>query len=90
LASLGIDPDFGQLLSFEDRAIARRLSLRVSGSRGASGRWGADVNALLAEARVFGAIVVEGMLVHRRQVADQVGLRLLGAGDMVQVNAIRP
>jgi hypothetical protein len=48
------------------------------------------VNALLAEARVFGAIVVEGMLVHRRQVADQVGLRLLGAGDMVQVHAVRP
>jgi len=76
-----VDPDFERLLSHGDRTIARRLSLRVH--EVPAGREGADVNARLAEAHAFGAIVVEGMLIHRLQVADRIGLRLLGAGDMV-------
>jgi CRP/FNR family transcriptional regulator, cyclic AMP receptor protein len=78
---LDIDPDFGRVLSLEDRVIAQRFGLPVHEMP--AGPTGADVNELLAEEQALGAIVLDGMLVHRLQVADQIGLRLLGAGDIV-------
>jgi len=78
---LDVDPDLEELLSVEERMIAGRLKLRTHKVR-ADGE-GADIAAVLQEAEAFGAIVLDGMLVHRMTVADQAGLRLLGAGDIV-------
>lgn len=78
---LDVDPDFGELLPVEERVLAGRLRLRVH--RVPAGGQGADVGKLLSETEAFGAIVLDGMLVQRLRVADQVGLRLLGAGDLV-------
>jgi len=78
---LDVDPDFEQLLPVEEREVAGKLRLPVY--RVLAGDEGADVGELLAQTRAFGAIVLDGMLVQRLRVADQVGLRLLGAGDLV-------
>ncbi len=78
---LDVDPDLRELLSLEERLVADKLRLRVH--KVLEGGAGTDVGALLEEVGAFGAIIVEGMLVHRLRVADRVGLRLLGAGDIV-------
>jgi len=75
---LELDPDFAALLSDEERAVAGRLGVAVHTVDAED-----DVAALLGETGAFGAEVLEGMLVRRLRVGDQVGIRLLGAGDIV-------
>jgi CRP-like cAMP-binding protein len=43
------------------------------------------VSELLDHASGFGAVVLSGMLVERMRVGDQVGLRLLGPGDVLSL-----
>jgi CRP/FNR family transcriptional regulator, cyclic AMP receptor protein len=81
VALLELDPDLANFLTAEERVVADKLMLRVGKLGG--GSEGADVDALLAREQAFGAIVVRGILVHQLRVADQLGLRLLGPGDIV-------
>jgi len=78
---LDVDPDLGKLLPVEERVIAGRLKLRTHTVR--AGERGADVVALLEEEQAFGAIILDGVLLHRLRISDQVGLRLLGPGDIL-------
>jgi len=68
---LDVDPDFEDLISVGDRTVAGRLMLPVHEVFAL--REGADVGAMLARSKAFAAIVLDGMLVHRLRVADQVG-----------------
>jgi CRP/FNR family transcriptional regulator, cyclic AMP receptor protein len=78
---LELDPDLAKFITAQECVAAEKLKLRVHDV--AAGGEGADLDALLAREQAFGAIVVEGILAHRLQVADQLGVRLLGAGDIV-------
>jgi CRP/FNR family transcriptional regulator, cyclic AMP receptor protein len=78
---LELDPDVETLLEPEElhRAAEVRLPLRTL----AADTGEPELSALLAENDAFGAIVAEGMMVRRLRVANHVGIRLLGAGDLL-------
>jgi CRP-like cAMP-binding protein len=44
-----------------------------------------DISGTLAEDGGFGALVLEGMLMHRLRMGDQLTVRLLGPGDIVSL-----
>jgi hypothetical protein len=76
-----VDPDPEQLLSVEERLVAHRVRIRVYNI--VADRNGVDADAVLEDCDAFGAIVLDGILAERLRVADQIGLRLLGVGDIV-------
>jgi CRP/FNR family transcriptional regulator, cyclic AMP receptor protein len=76
-----IEPDIGQFLSPEERWEARGLVLPTR----VIPRGSADLASLLDEREAFGAFVFDGMLLQRMGVGDQVGLRLLGPGDLISL-----
>jgi len=77
---LELDPDFAATLSAEQREAAGAVIVPV---HTVAGRTDADVGVLLVQAGAFGAAVLDGWLMQRLRVRDQVGLRLLGVGDIV-------
>jgi hypothetical protein len=80
VALLDADPDFGRLLSPDERARARR-QLFVTVQRIHRGRWRADVDP---SRRPLGYLVLEGSLIRGRRVADRWSSELLGPGDVLQ------
>jgi CRP/FNR family cyclic AMP-dependent transcriptional regulator len=75
---LEIEPDLAEVLSDEQRSVARRFSLPV-----AAVDKGEDVAGLLEESGAFGAIVLEGMLVQALRIGEDPTLRLIGPGSFV-------
>jgi len=76
---LEVEPEIGRFLTSEERvAVSRLVSVPVATVlRGEF--------TLLGEGESFAALVLEGMLLQRLRVADQVALRLLGPGDILAV-----
>ncbi len=78
---LDIEPGLAEFLSPEEAEEARRVVLPTK----VLPRGPVDICALLDGVDCFGAVVLGGMLVQRMRVGDQVGLRLLGAGDVLSI-----
>lgn len=84
LGLLEVDADFARFLTDQERAEAQRLAVPVDEvSRGA-----VDVTALLRSEGAFGAVVLDGMLMHRLRIGDQFAARLLGPGDFVFLSGV--
>jgi CRP/FNR family transcriptional regulator, cyclic AMP receptor protein len=73
------DPDLLRYVGARDREGPGRLGLPVV-DLDANDQ---DIERLLEEQRAFGALVLEGMLLCRWRVGDQVALGVLGPGDVV-------
>jgi CRP/FNR family cyclic AMP-dependent transcriptional regulator len=76
---LPIEPDIGRFLPRAQRDEADGLAVPVL--RFERGR--IDIDGELRHVRAFAGIVLDGMVLHRMQVGDHSGLRLLGPGDIV-------
>lgn len=80
---LEVEPDLGRYLDPAQRSAARKLRLPVETVSSDN----ADVDATIAEARAFGALVLDGMLLRRVRVDHHAALRLLGPGDIYLLGA---
>lgn len=76
---LEVDPDLGRFLSDEELSDARRVAVAVL----AVGREKDSLEDRLKEHRAFAALLIDGMVLEQVQVGDQLGMRLLGPGDIV-------
>jgi CRP/FNR family transcriptional regulator, cyclic AMP receptor protein len=76
---LAVEPDIGRFLTEEERAEAARLSVPVL----AVGQGRLHLERRLREAGAFGAVVLDGALMHRLVLGDHPTLRLLGPGDVL-------
>lgn len=76
---LDVEPDLGRFLSYEDRAGAERLAVPVI----ALTRGPLDLERTLKKAGAFGALVLDGMVLQRMRLANQVTMKLLGPGDLL-------
>jgi len=79
LRLLEIEPDLGRFLISQEREEARRITVAVL----SLGPGMVDLEARLENAGAFGAIVVDGVLMHRPVLGDHPALRLLGPGDVL-------
>jgi CRP-like cAMP-binding protein len=75
---LDAEPDLGRFLSEDEARQAARVTVTVRPVRGVF-----DSVALLQEVSAFGALIIEGMVLHRLQLAEQPTVRLFGPGDLV-------
>jgi CRP-like cAMP-binding protein len=78
---LDVEPDVGRFLSDEEQESARKLSVPVL----TVPKGPVDVPAVLAGDGGFGALLLEGMLMHQLRIGDQLTARLLGPGDIVSL-----
>jgi CRP-like cAMP-binding protein len=78
---LDVDPDIAEFLSSEERAEAHRVTLPVRELE----KGPVDVSGLLEATDAFAGVLVSGMLVQRLRVGEQIGLRLLGPGDVLSL-----
>jgi CRP/FNR family transcriptional regulator, cyclic AMP receptor protein len=83
---LAVEPDVGRFMTADERAAAEELLLPVR----EVGRGPVDVASLFGAANAFAAFILDGMVLHRLQVADQPALRLLGPGDLVSLSGAAP
>lgn len=80
MSLLQVDPDLGRFLPSEEVSAARQLAVpALTLGRAEDG----DVVTQLKRHGAFGAIVLEGMLVRQVKIADHLGMRLLGPGDLI-------
>jgi CRP/FNR family transcriptional regulator, cyclic AMP receptor protein len=78
---LEVDPDLGRFLSREELSEARRVAVPLL-------TLGTETDALdelLREHRAFAALLLDGMVLEQVQIGDQVGMRLLGPGEIVSL-----
>jgi CRP/FNR family transcriptional regulator, cyclic AMP receptor protein len=76
---LEADPDFGAFLTAEERAEARQLAVPVLNvGREEDGQ----LEALMQQG-ASGALVLEGMVLRQLRVGDQLGMTVLGPGDII-------
>src|SRR5260221_7367401 len=80
---LEVEPDLGRFLTDEDRLQASRVSLPAYSVEGVF-----DLSSMLEQANAFGALIVEGMLLHRIRIGEQTTLRLLGPGDLLSASTV--
>ncbi len=80
---LELEPELTRFLSSEERDAAERLTVPLVTIR----QRGVDVVDELHRHDVFGAVVVEGMLVERFIVGEHAAMHLLGRGDIVAADA---
>ncbi len=78
-ALLDIEPDLSRFLSPQQLSEAGPVQVPVQSVP----KGDVDVGALLREHGAFGAVVLDGMLLHLVRLGDQVAVRLLGPGDVV-------
>lgn len=76
---LEVEPDLGRFLTDEERTEARRVTAPVL----TLGRGKLDLESRLRDAGAFGAVIVEGVLMHRLVFGGHPALRLLGPGDVL-------
>lgn len=77
------DPDLGDLLSPEDFAEARQLTVPIL----TFGQEDGDLDQL-EQLGAFGALLLDGMVLRHVRVADQLGMHLLGPGDIVPLTEV--
>jgi CRP-like cAMP-binding protein len=75
---LEADPEIGRSLTAKERSAASRMMLPVHTVT----RDHSDIGTLLAEASAIGVFVLDGMLLQRLRINDQLTLRLLGPGEL--------
>jgi CRP/FNR family transcriptional regulator, cyclic AMP receptor protein len=80
---LEVDPDLGRLLSPEELAEVRQLTVPVVKLAREEAD---DVCESVARNGAFAALVLRGMVFRRLTVSDQLGMTLLGQGDILTVN----
>lgn len=80
---LEADPDLGRYLSEAEFEEASRVAVPAI----AVGRDTDSLDDRLREHHAFASLILDGMVVERVQVGDQVGMRLLGPGDILSVDA---
>lgn len=80
-----VDPDLGALLTDDERAEARQLAVPVV----TTDRYERDMTKL-GDQGAFGALVLEGMVLRQLRIADQIGMRLHGPGDIVPLTEPAP
>ena len=83
---LAVEPDVGRFLTADERLEAEKLAVPV----GEVERGPLDVGSVLRTANAFAAFILDGILLHRLQVADQSALRLLGPDDIVSLSGSGP
>jgi CRP/FNR family transcriptional regulator, cyclic AMP receptor protein len=76
---LDVEPDVGRFLTPEERAEASRLTVPVL----TLAKGSVNFDAQLRSAGAFGAVIVEGVLLHRLVFGEHPALRLLGPGDIL-------
>src|SRR5438270_1526629 len=76
---LEVDPELATFLMAEDLAEAKRASLPVH----TVAKGDADVGVVLQRMNAFGAVVLDGILLQRIGLGDQLTVRLLGPGDLI-------
>jgi CRP/FNR family cyclic AMP-dependent transcriptional regulator len=79
---LDVEPDAARFLSEEERLAARKLFLPVLNLK----KGPVDVQAALGDDGAFGALLLEGMLMHRLRIGNQLTVRLLGPTDMLSLD----
>ncbi|HUE25971.1 MAG TPA: hypothetical protein VMP89_04295, partial [Solirubrobacteraceae bacterium] len=77
---LEVEPDIGRGLDGEELAGARQVAVPLLIVRDERE---SDIGAQLRRARALGAFVLEGMVLRQLVVGDQLGMRLVGPGDLV-------
>lgn len=84
---LDAEPDIGRFLDPEELAAARRLAvpLLTVAEDGVE-----DLGPELDQAGALGAIVVDGVVLRQLVVADQLGMSLLGPGDLILLGSDPP
>lgn len=78
---LEVEPDLADALDHDQRDAARRFRLPV-----ATVARNEDVRALLDRSNAFGALVLEGAVLHALELGDRVTLRLLGPGAVLPLS----
>ena len=76
---LELEPELRAHLAPDERELVARVAIPVQRFSARS----LDIDAVLEEAGAFGAVIVDGVLLHRMSIGDQPALRLLGPGDML-------
>jgi CRP/FNR family transcriptional regulator, cyclic AMP receptor protein len=76
-----IEPDLAGFLTAEEQEEAGRLALPVL----ELGKGAVEIDSLLGDENAFAAVLLDGLLLQRLRVSDQVALRLLGPGDIVSL-----
>ncbi len=84
---LDVDPDLGRFLAHEDLAEARQLVLSVVT---VAREEEYTLSEILDRHDVFAAILLTGLMLEEIQVAEHMGMRLLGPGDVVWPRASTP
>ena len=79
ISLLEAEPDLAALMSAEERAAARAVSVPVR----RIARGPVELQPLLTEADAFGALILDGILFSHHRIGDHTALRLLGPGDLV-------
>jgi CRP/FNR family transcriptional regulator, cyclic AMP receptor protein len=83
---LTVEPDVGRFLTPDERVEAAELSVSVVEIE----RGPLAIGSVLGKANAFSAFILNGLILHRLQVADQSALRLLGPGDIVSLSGGGP
>ncbi len=73
------EPDLARYLQPEERALANRLVVPVRTLE----RGPFDLNDVLADARAFSAVILEGMMLQRMQVGSHLTMKMFGSGDVL-------
>jgi CRP-like cAMP-binding protein len=76
---LQAEPDLGRFLSAEDHAEAERLLVPVISLE----RGPLDLDDRLRQAGAFGALLLDGMMLQRMRLSNQVTMKLHGPGDVL-------
>jgi CRP/FNR family transcriptional regulator, cyclic AMP receptor protein len=76
---LDVEPDLGNWLSDDELVLARRLMVPTA----LLGPGSPELDRVLEEADAFGALLLDGIVMHRMMVAGRRILRLLGPGDII-------
>ena len=78
---LEVEPELRKWLTPDECQLASRVTIPVHTFSGRA----LDLDQLLENAGAFGAVILDGVLLHRMSIGDQPALRLLGRGDLVSL-----
>jgi CRP/FNR family transcriptional regulator, cyclic AMP receptor protein len=79
---LEVEPELRKWLSVDECQLASRVTIPVHTFTSRA----LDLDQLLDNTGAFGAVILDGVLLHRMSIGDQPALRLLGRGDLVSLS----
>jgi CRP-like cAMP-binding protein len=83
---LAAEPDLARFLTDDECDAVARVTLPVC--RLPTGEL--SIDALLREADAFGALVLDGMVLHRLRIGERAAMRLVGPGDLLSLAGRTP